>query len=99
MSNRLPILDELAAKTTDAERGEWLNACPLYVIAHYSADIRTIFDAEGFEAGNKALDAERALLFSTRNPADGSFKQGPLFDAHLAKVDLRIACKKRRAAE
>lgn len=96
MSNRLPILDELALARNNRQRADWLAECPQWVIAHHSDKIRSILDAAGFSAGVRCLDAELLLLQSRRDKV-GAYRESPNFNAHLARIDMAIAARREHA--
>lgn len=93
MTAVLPIIEQLADAADDAERADWLMACPLfYLVSEYEA-LALVLREAGFIDGLAYVDAERVALMARRLP-DGCLPQGPLLSVNLARVDLRIAARK-----
>lgn len=66
MTYMLPIIDELAACVTDAERAEWLLRAPDGIIVRDVESIRAVLLVAGFRFGADALDVRYAALYATR---------------------------------
>lgn len=91
----LPIIEQLRKMTSDAERADWLQLCPLSVIVNHHAEIASAFEIAGFDAGVRCLEAELALASSVRVKNDGGFRPEPLIAAHIARGEMRIAAKRK----
>ncbi|MBB1247441.1 hypothetical protein [Rhizobium sp. G21] len=84
MSGFLPIIEILADAEGREEVAYWLQRCPVAVITAHHQEIRNILNRKGFPEAVRCLDAELALALSLRAP-DGTFQQGPNFNADLAR--------------
>jgi hypothetical protein len=90
-----PLVEQLQAMTTDIERADWLQLCPFRILIRHEAEIARVLERAGFEAGLKCLEAELALAASVRIKGDGGFRPEPLFAAHVARGEMRVAAKRR----
>jgi hypothetical protein len=77
MSDRLPILDELAACSTFTAMAEWLCRCPLAIFASHGHQIAAICAERDFPGGVSYARNYVALVCQCR---DGRFKPGHMHD-------------------
>lgn len=63
----LPIIDELRAAASRAERAAWLLRVPLGILVRDHVAIRTVLVEHQDWSLRDALDAELAMLWSTRD--------------------------------
>jgi len=68
MSVILPIVELLADCKTDAERAQWLFACPSAVLYREDGSIRAILRKAGLQAGIDYLDVELSAMRAVRGP-------------------------------
>lgn len=64
----LPVIEELDALKTDAERADWLVRCPDGVIVGYCGTITAAIERSGFSAALRFLQARYAACWALRTP-------------------------------
>ena len=67
MTGMLPITEILDDCETDARRAQWLLSVPSFVFYRDQCAIRRVLRVAGFLKGVELLDAELALMLSTRD--------------------------------
>ena len=92
MKGLLPIVEFLAAATTDRERAEWLSAVPMGVIQRDHLDIGAVLERAGFIAGHAYLVALSAQN-NARRLQDGRYPQTILMATEHARLLMWAAAK------
>jgi hypothetical protein len=92
VSNMLPIVEILADATTNAERAQWLFACPYAVMHREHMTIRRILQGAGLIAGVSYLEAVLSLN-NARRLEDGTLPQTIVLPVHITAQDLRAAAR------
>lgn len=93
MSDMLPILEELADCTTNAQRVEWLLCAPPYIFHREHMKLRRILRECHHQAGLAYVEAKFAEQTGTRM-ADGSIAITIRTAVHVAEIDLKISARK-----
>lgn len=87
MSDFLPIVDELAAASSDQERALWLLHAPTSTLLTHQLEIRAILASAGFRPGLTAVAAEVAELCAVRD-RHGYTPAAIILSRNLARADL-----------
>ena len=96
MTDKLPIIEELAACTTNAERADWLLRAPPYVFHRDHMTLRRILQERRHSAGVAYVEAKLAEQMRTRM-ADGSIAITIRTSVHIAETDLKISARQEGA--
>lgn len=97
MTDMLPIIEELADCTTNAQRVDWLLRAPPYVFHRDHMTLRRILQERRHQAGVAYVEAKLAEQTRTRM-ADGSIAITIRTSVHIAETDLKISARQEGAS-
>jgi len=94
----LPIVEEIVALPSHADRAEWMLRCPDWHVVGFIGGIRKALELTGFPEAVAYLDARSVCLQAVRT-REGAIPNTILVPLYIRESEMREAARRRDGAK